>query len=29
MVVVAFLATADPLFMTGEIIDVDGGSNIN
>lgn len=28
-VVVEFLATADPLFMTGEVIDVDGGSNIN
>ena len=28
-VVVTFLATAEPLFMTGEIIDVDGGSNIN
>ncbi|MCC7426943.1 MAG: SDR family oxidoreductase [Alphaproteobacteria bacterium] len=28
-VVVAFLATAEPLFMTGEIIDVDGGANIN
>jgi 3-oxoacyl-[acyl-carrier protein] reductase len=28
-VVVAFLATAEPLFMTGEVIDVDGGANIN
>ncbi|WP_372623319.1 SDR family NAD(P)-dependent oxidoreductase [Falsiroseomonas sp.] len=28
-VVVAFLATAEPLFMTGEIIDIDGGANIN
>ena len=28
-VVAAFLATAEPLFMTGEVIDVDGGSNIN
>jgi 3-oxoacyl-[acyl-carrier protein] reductase len=28
-VVVAFLATAEPLFMTGEVLDVDGGSNIN
>ncbi len=28
-VVVTFLATAEPLFMTGEVIDVDGGSNIN
>ncbi len=28
-VVVAFLATAQPLFMTGEVIDVDGGANIN
>jgi 3-oxoacyl-[acyl-carrier protein] reductase len=28
-VVVAFLATANPLFMTGEVIDVDGGANIN
>jgi len=28
-VVAAFLATAEPLFMTGEVIDVDGGANIN
>lgn len=28
-VIVAFLATAEPLFMTGEVIDVDGGANIN
>jgi 3-oxoacyl-[acyl-carrier protein] reductase len=28
-VVVAFLATATPLYMTGEVIDVDGGANIN
>jgi 3-oxoacyl-[acyl-carrier protein] reductase len=28
-VVVAFLCTAEPLFMTGEVIDVDGGANIN
>ncbi|MGE0226516.1 MAG: SDR family NAD(P)-dependent oxidoreductase [Acetobacteraceae bacterium] len=28
-VVVGFLATAHPLFMTGEVIDVDGGANIN
>jgi 3-oxoacyl-[acyl-carrier protein] reductase len=28
-VVVAFLATAEPLYMTGEVIDVDGGANIN
>ncbi len=28
-VVVGFLATAEPLFMTGEVIDVDGGANIN
>jgi len=28
-VVVAFLATAEPMFMTGEVIDVDGGANMN
>ncbi|HEY4252394.1 MAG TPA: SDR family NAD(P)-dependent oxidoreductase [Roseomonas sp.] len=28
-VVVAFLATAEPMFMTGEIIDIDGGACIN
>jgi 3-oxoacyl-[acyl-carrier protein] reductase len=28
-VVAAFLATAEPMFMTGEVIDVDGGANIN
>ena len=28
-VVVAFLVTAEPLFMTGEVIDVDGGVAIN
>ncbi len=28
-VVVAFLATMEPCFMTGEVIDVDGGANIN
>jgi 3-oxoacyl-[acyl-carrier protein] reductase len=28
-VVVAFLATATPMYMTGEVIDVDGGANIN
>jgi 3-oxoacyl-[acyl-carrier protein] reductase len=28
-VVAAFLATAEPLFMTGEVIDVDGGAHIN
>lgn len=28
-VVAAFLATAEPLYMTGEIIDVDGGAYIN
>jgi 3-oxoacyl-[acyl-carrier protein] reductase len=28
-VVAAFLATAEPMFMTGEIIDVDGGTYIN
>ncbi|WP_149539056.1 SDR family NAD(P)-dependent oxidoreductase [Siccirubricoccus phaeus] len=28
-VVAAFLATATPMFMTGEVIDVDGGANIN
>jgi 3-oxoacyl-[acyl-carrier protein] reductase len=28
-VVAVFLATAEPLFMTGEVIDVDGGANIN
>lgn len=28
-VVAAFLATAHPLFMTGEVIDVDGGAYIN
>jgi 3-oxoacyl-[acyl-carrier protein] reductase len=28
-VVASFLATAEPLYMTGEIIDVDGGANIN
>jgi 3-oxoacyl-[acyl-carrier protein] reductase len=28
-VVAAFLATAEPLFMTGEVIDVDGGAYIN
>jgi NAD(P)-dependent dehydrogenase (short-subunit alcohol dehydrogenase family) len=28
-VVVAFLATAEPLFMTGEVIDVNGGSYIH
>ncbi|MBN8956725.1 MAG: SDR family oxidoreductase [Rhizobiales bacterium] len=27
--VVAFLATAEPLFMTGEVVDVDGGACIN
>lgn len=28
-IVVAFLATAEPLFMTGEVVDVDGGACIN
>lgn len=28
-VVVAFLATMEPCFMTGEVLDVDGGANIN
>ena len=28
-VVVAFLATAEPMFLTGEVIDVDGGANMN
>ena len=28
-VVVAFLVTAEPLFMTGEVIDVDGGVAMN
>ena len=28
-VVVAFLATVEPCFITGEVIDVDGGANIN
>jgi 3-oxoacyl-[acyl-carrier protein] reductase len=28
-VVVTFLATATPMYMTGEVIDVDGGANIN
>jgi 3-oxoacyl-[acyl-carrier protein] reductase len=28
-VVVTFLATAQPMYMTGEVIDVDGGANIN
>ena len=28
-VVAGFLATATPLYMTGEVIDVDGGANIN
>ncbi len=28
-VVVAFLATMEPCFMTGEVIDVDGGASIN
>lgn len=28
-VVVAFLAAAEPPFMTGEVIDVDGGADIN
>jgi 3-oxoacyl-[acyl-carrier protein] reductase len=28
-VIVAFLATATPMYMTGEVIDVDGGANIN
>jgi 3-oxoacyl-[acyl-carrier protein] reductase len=27
--VIAFLATAEPLFMTGEVVDVDGGACIN
>jgi NAD(P)-dependent dehydrogenase (short-subunit alcohol dehydrogenase family) len=27
--VVAFLATAEPMFLTGEVIDVDGGANMN
>ncbi len=27
--IVAFLATAEPLFMTGEVVDVDGGACIN
>ncbi len=28
-VVVAFLATMEPCFMTGEVLDVDGGANVN
>lgn len=28
-VVVTFLATAEPMYLTGEVIDVDGGANIN
>lgn len=28
-VLVAFLATAEPMYMTGEVIDVDGSANIN
>lgn len=28
-VVAAFLATAEPMFLTGEVIDVDGGANMN
>lgn len=28
-VVVAFLATVEPCFITGEVIDIDGGANIN